>query len=56
MVDIAYRACSVAHCEIVVTEKQWAHELGASGLLELHTTRVLHDIAGLPQVLVDMVR
>lgn len=55
MVDIAYRACAVVHCEIVVTEKQWAHELGASGLLELHTTRVLHDIAGLPQVLVDMV-
>lgn len=56
MVDIAYLACAAVHCDVVVTEKQWAHELGASGLLELHTTRVLHDVAELPEVLVDMVR
>jgi hypothetical protein len=56
MVDIAYLACAVVHCDIVATEKQWVHELRQSGLLEDHGTHALNDIATLPEVLVELVR
>lgn len=56
MVDIAYLACAVVHCGVVVTEKQWVHELRESGLLEYHGTRALADVAKLPEVLVEAVR
>jgi hypothetical protein len=56
MIDIAYLACAVVHCDIVVTEKQWVHELRESGLLDKHATRALHDVAELPRVLVEVVR
>lgn len=56
MVDIAYLACAVVHCDMVVTEKQWVHELERSGLLEQHGTRALHDVAELPSGLVDLTR
>ena len=56
MIDIAYLACAVVHCDVVVTEKQWVHELRASGLLKLHATRALNDLADLPQILVELVR
>jgi hypothetical protein len=48
MVDIAYLAVAVVHCDVVVTEKQWVHELGRSGLLERYGTLALHDVAALP--------
>lgn len=56
MVDIAYLACAVVHCDVVVTEKQWVHELRKSGLLDDHGTRALADVAKLPEVLVEAVR
>ncbi len=55
MVDIAYLARAVVHCDVVVTEKQWVHELRRSELLEEHGTTALHDVAELPQVLVELV-
>lgn len=54
--DIAYVACAVVHCDIVVTERTWVHELGRSGLLEEHGTTALHDGAKLPETLVAAVR
>jgi hypothetical protein len=54
MVDIAYLACAVVHCDLVITERQWVYELERSGLLEQHNTRVLHDVAKLPSVLIDV--
>ena len=56
MIDIAYLACAVVHCDVVVTEKQWVHELRCSQLLDLHDTIALHDVAALPQALVELVR
>jgi hypothetical protein len=55
MVDIAYLACAVVHCDVVVTEKQWVHELKRSGLLEQYRTEAIHDVADLPSVFVDAV-
>lgn len=54
--DIAYLACAVVHCDVVVTEKQWVHELGRSGLLADHGTRAMHDVSELPAVLAEIVR
>lgn len=55
MVDIAYLACAVVHCDVVVTEKQWVHELRGSGLLDDYGTRALSDVTKLPEVLVETV-
>jgi hypothetical protein len=55
MFDIAYLACAVVHCDVIVTERQWVHELTRSGLLREHRTQALHDVAGLPGVLVAAV-
>jgi hypothetical protein len=54
--DIAYLACAVVHCDVIVTEKQWVHELRRSGLLEKHSTEALDDVRGLPEVLITVVR
>lgn len=48
MIDIAYLACAVVHCDLVVTEKQWVHELRRSGLLEEHDARAMHTVSELP--------
>jgi hypothetical protein len=56
MVDIAYLASGVVHCDVVVTEKQWVHELGRSGLLGQHHTRALSDVAELPTVLMELTK
>jgi hypothetical protein len=53
MNDIAYLACAVVHCDVIVTERQWVHELTRSGLLEEHGTIALHDVRALPQVIAD---
>lgn len=50
--DIAYLACAVVHCDILVTERQWVHELRRSGLLDQHGTQALDDVSELPAVLV----
>jgi len=55
MIDIAYLACATVHCDIVVTERQWVHELSRSQMLDRHDTIALHDVAVLPQTLEDVV-
>lgn len=55
LVDIAYLACAVVHCDVVVTEKQWVHELNRSGLLSEHNVVALSDVAELPDLLVTRV-
>lgn len=50
--DIAYLACAVVHCDVIVTERQWVHELRRSGLLEKHATEAIDDVRKLPEVLV----
>ena len=55
MIDIAYLACATVHCDIVVTERQWVHELSRSQMLGRHDTIALHDVAILPQTLEDVV-
>jgi hypothetical protein len=54
--DIAYLACAVVHCDVIVTEKQWVHELRRSGLLEQHSTEAIGDVRDLAEVLVAAVR
>jgi hypothetical protein len=51
MIDIAYLACATVHCDVVVTERQWVHELGRSQTLCRHGTIALHDVAALTQTL-----
>jgi hypothetical protein len=55
MIDIAYLACAAVHCDVLVTERQWVHELRQSRVLDLHGTVALHDVADLPQTLLDLV-
>lgn len=55
MVDIAYLAGAVVHCDVVVTEKQWVHELRGSGLLDDYGTLALADVGKLPELLVETV-
>ena len=50
--DIAYLACAVVHCDVVVTEKQWVHELRQTGLPTECDTIVLSDLTKLPSALV----
>lgn len=51
MVDIDCLAAAVVHCDIVVTEKQWVHELKRSGLLKQHGTVAAADVSQLPELL-----
>jgi hypothetical protein len=54
--DITFIACAAVHCDVVVTEKQWCHELRRSGLLNMHLTTTIHDVRDLPEVLATTVR
>ncbi len=51
--DVAYLACAVVHCDVIVTERHWVHELTRSVLLEQHATIALHDVRELPDALAD---
>ena len=51
--DIAYLACAVVHCDVVVTEKQWVHELRRSGLLADHATVAIRNVRELPDALAE---
>lgn len=56
MIDIAYLACAVVHCDVVVTEKQWVHEMRGAGILDDLKTRAFSDFAELPAVLIDLAK
>jgi hypothetical protein len=53
MNDVAYNACAVVHCDVVITERFWADMLRRSGLDAEHHALVLTDVAELPHVLAD---
>lgn len=52
LADIGALSCAVVYCDIIVTEREWAHFLRRSGLPERHSTVVLDDLAELTQHIV----
>lgn len=53
MIDIGYLADAVVHCDVIVTERQWVHELRQAGLDELHGTTLIHNVSKLPELLAE---
>jgi hypothetical protein len=53
--DIAYLSSAVVHCEAIVTEKQWVHELSRSGLLKEHRTLAISDVAAVPDLIESLI-
>jgi len=51
MNDVAYNACAVVHCDVVVTENLWADMLRQSHVAEEHGTTILTNVADLRDVL-----
>lgn len=49
--DIGYLSTAVAYCDVVVTERKWAHVLNASGASAVAGTTVLHDLVELKPLL-----
>lgn len=50
--DINALSGAVVYCDIVVTERQWAHHLNKEGLPQLHGTTVISDLKDLTGLLV----
>ncbi|HEX8081565.1 MAG TPA: hypothetical protein VF557_15240 [Jatrophihabitans sp.] len=50
--DVNALSGAVVYCDVVVTERQWAHHLNKEGLAELHGTTVIYDLHQLPELLV----
>ena len=51
MNDVAYSACAIVHCHVVVTENLWADMLRQSGLPKDHRATVTSDLTRLPNLL-----
>jgi hypothetical protein len=49
--DIAYLSTAVGYCDMVVTERKWAHLLNASGAAARFDTMALHDLNDLTAIL-----
>lgn len=43
---------AVVYCDVVVTERQWAHHLNQEGVAKLHNTTVISDLRNLSALLV----
>ncbi len=54
--DVVYLPVAAVHCDVVVTERQWANRLVRAGIPRRYGTTVLHDLAGLTAVLVGATR
>jgi hypothetical protein len=50
--DVNALSGAVVYCDIVVTERQWAHHLNKEGLAQLHGTTVISDLKDLTGLLV----
>jgi hypothetical protein len=50
--DLAALSIAVAHCDVVVTEKQWVHVLRKAKVDQMMETTLLSDVADLPPVIV----
>lgn len=51
--DVNALSIAVPYCDVVVTERQWAHHLNDSGLAAQFGTTVLHRLADLTGVLIS---
>ncbi len=49
--DIRALSVAVAYCDLVVTEKHWAHVMRRAGLDKLNGSVVISDVGQLPTVL-----
>ena len=49
--DIAYLSTAVGYCDVVVTERKWAHLLNATGAATRCDATVLHDLNDLTAIL-----
>jgi len=49
--DIAYLSTAVGYCDVVVTERKWAHLLNARGAAARFDTTALHDLNDLTAIL-----
>jgi len=49
--DLGFLAVAVAYCDVVITEKQWAHVIRQAKLDEVFDTVVTDDVAQLPDIL-----
>ncbi len=54
--DVVYLPVAAVHCDVVVTEKQWANRLSRAGVPGRYGTTVLSDLAELTGVLVAKTR
>jgi hypothetical protein len=54
--DVVYLPVAAVHCDVVVTERQWANRLTRAGVPRRHGTKVLSDLEDLTAVLVDATR
>ncbi len=54
--DVVYLPVAAVHCDVVVTEKQWANRLRRAGVPRRYGTTVLHDLKELTDVLVAATR
>ncbi len=54
--DLVYLPVAAVHCDVIVTEKQWANRLTRARVHRRYGTTVLHDLTELTEVLVNRTR
>ncbi|MBK8469474.1 MAG: hypothetical protein IPL45_06700 [Actinomycetales bacterium] len=52
--DISALSVAVPYCDVVITERRWAHMIKATRLAERHRTKVGHGIAALESLLLTL--
>jgi hypothetical protein len=43
---------AVVYCDVVITERQWAHHLNKEGVAKLYNTKVVSNLRELPDLLI----
>lgn len=56
LLDLVGLPVAAVHCDVVVTERQWASRMRRAKISQRHGTRVLNDLADLTDVLVEATR
>jgi hypothetical protein len=56
LLDLVGLPVAAVHCDVVVTERQWANRMRRAKIPQRHGTRVLNDLKDLTAVLVDATR
>lgn len=52
--DVSALSVAVPYCDVVITERRWAHMIEATGLAKRHGTRAGHGIAALEALLATL--